>query len=125
MPSISGAAQEAYGESTFTCPGIEIASSLATHLSPLKTWNYRYNVWDAQNEAAGLGVPHVAEKPAIFGPGNSGACNNCSSPEWKPWGDSGGQRLRFQLNATSMESVPGSQSDRCIIWKGLAQIMEQ
>lgn len=152
-----GAAQEAYGESTFTCPGIEIASSLATHLSPLKTWNYRYNVWDAQNEAAGLGVPHVAEKPAIFGPGNAGACNNCSymtynkpmvpivmdywisfilsvdpntfknpaAPEWKPWGAIGGQRLRFQLNATGMESVPGSQRDRCIIWKGLAQTMEQ
>lgn len=152
-----GAAEEAYGESTFTCPGIEITSSLATYLSPLKAWNYRYDVHDAQNETAGLGVPHVSEEPAIFGPGNAGVCNNCSymtynkpivpivmdywisfiltldpntyknpaAPEWKPWGSSGGQRLKFQLNSTAMESVSASQKGRCDIWKGLARTMEQ
>jgi len=152
-----GAAEEAYGESTFTCPGIEITSSLATHLSPFKAWNYRYNVRDAQLEDAGLGVEHVAEESAIYGPGNAKPCDNCSymtynkpmvpivmdywisfilsldpntyknpaAPEWKPWGTGGGQRLRFQLDATGMESIPASQRGRCEIWKGLAPTMEQ
>lgn len=152
-----GAAAEAYGESTFTCPGIEITSSLANHLSPLKAWNYRYNVWDAATANEGLGVPHVAEKPAIFGPGNTGPCNGCSyktynkpmvpivmdywisfilsldpntyrnpaAPEWMPWSAEGGRRLRFQLNATGMENVPGSQMNRCSMWKQLAGVMEQ
>lgn len=71
-------AAKAYGESTFTCPGIEIATSLATHYSSMKTWSYRYNVWDAAYELKGFGVLHVAEKPALYGPGNAGACKNCS-----------------------------------------------
>lgn len=152
-----GAAAKAYGEATFTCPGIEVTSSLATHFSPFKAWNYRYNVWDADNANAGLGVPHVAEKPAIFGPGNAGACDNCSyesynrpmvpivmdywisfilsldpntyrnpaAPEWVPWGADGGRRMRFQLNATDMESVPDCQRSRCGMWKQLAGTMEQ
>lgn len=152
-----GAAAEAYGESTFTCPGIEITSSLATYFSPLKAWNYRYNVWDAAYANAGLGVPHVSEKPAIYGPGNAGPCDGCSyetynkpmvpivmdywisfilsldpntyrspaAPVWKPWSVDGSRRLRFQLNATGMEAVPGSQMRRCGMWKQLASIMEQ
>lgn len=72
------AAAQAYGESTFTCPGIEITNSIAQYLSPAQAWNYRYNVRDAENEANGLGVPHVSEKPAIFGPGNTGSCDGCS-----------------------------------------------
>ena len=72
-------AEEAYGESTFICPGIEMAKSLASYNSPQQTWNYRYNVYDLTNEVEGLGVPHVSEKPAIFGPGNAGACGDpCS-----------------------------------------------
>ncbi|KAJ5820345.1 hypothetical protein N7474_005936 [Penicillium riverlandense] len=150
-------AAKAYGESTFTCPGIEIATSLATHYSSMKTWSYRYNVWDAEYELVGLGVPHVAEKPALYGPGNAGACDNCSyltynapmvpivmdywisfiltldpnthrhytAPEWEPWGPHGSQRLRFQLNATAMESVPNDQMRRCAIWKSLAKTMQQ
>lgn len=150
-------AQQAYGEATFTCPGIEIASSMAIHNSPLKSWSYRYNVQDIDNEKWGLGVPHVAEKPAIFGPGNAGSCDGCSyltynapmipivmdywisfilsldpntyrnpaAPEWKPWGSSGDQRLKFELNATEMESVPSAQLHRCSVWKHLSDIMEQ
>lgn len=71
-------AAKAYGESTFTCPGNEMAASLARYSSPDKTWNYRYNVWDAGNDVSGLGVPHVIEKPAVWGPGYAGACDNCS-----------------------------------------------
>lgn len=71
-------AMMAYGESTFICPGLEITKSVAVYLTPGKVWNYRYNVHDDQNVAAGLGVPHVSEKPAIYGPGNAGSCDNCS-----------------------------------------------
>lgn len=67
-------AAHAYGESTFICPGIEMIKSMARHLSPHKSWNYRYNVMEEAAVAAGLGVPHVTEKPAIFGPGNAGSC---------------------------------------------------
>lgn len=69
----------AYGEATFVCPGIQMASSLAKYNSAAKTWNYRYNVQDQTLIAAGLGVPHVSEKPAIWGPNNAGACGEpCS-----------------------------------------------
>lgn len=33
---------------------------------------YRYDVHDAENTAAGLGVPHIFEAAAIFGPGVGG-----------------------------------------------------
>lgn len=150
-------AAQAYGEATFTCPGNEIASSIAKYFHPSKAWNYRYNVWDADYQNVGLGVPHVTEKPAVWGPGYAGACDNCSyltynkpmvpivmdywisfvlsldpntyrassAPEWKPWGTAGGQRMRFQLDATDMEPVPDDQKHRCIVWKHLAGTMEQ
>lgn len=31
-------------------------------------WSYRYNVQDEELTAGGLGVPHVFEGPAVFGP---------------------------------------------------------
>jgi acetylcholinesterase len=71
-------AEMAYGEAIFICPGIEITKSLAHYTSPSKTWNYRYDVYDEADESAGVGVPHVSEKPAIFGPGNAGSCDGCS-----------------------------------------------
>jgi acetylcholinesterase len=55
---------------TFTCPGNQIAAAMAQHFSSSQVWNYRYNVLDAANVAAGLGVPHTFETPAIFGPPN-------------------------------------------------------
>ena len=73
------ATESAYGENTFICPGIEISNSLAQYLSPKIVWNYRWNVEILKNTRLGLGVPHVSEKPAIWGPGNSGACGHpCS-----------------------------------------------
>lgn len=65
-------AAAAYGEATFTCPGLLISDSFATDVSPYKVWNYRYNVHSALLDAEGLGVPHTFEIPAIFGPGNVG-----------------------------------------------------
>jgi acetylcholinesterase len=35
------------------------------------------------------------------------------------------QRLLLQVNATQVETVPKSQTDRCAFWKGLAIKMEQ
>ncbi|KAK5126804.1 hypothetical protein LTR85_009738 [Meristemomyces frigidus] len=72
------ATETAYGENTFICPGIEISNSLTQYNSPANVWNYRYNVQDLPTVAAGLGVPHVSEKPAIWGVNNTGPCDGCS-----------------------------------------------
>lgn len=69
FPSLAAA----YGENTFTCPGNALAGAMARFLGAEQVWNYRFNVQDPDNIAAGFGVPHVLESAAIFGPGNSGA----------------------------------------------------
>ncbi|KAI3333114.1 carboxylesterase [Ustulina deusta] len=58
----------AYGETTFTCPGAHILNSYVRHLNSSRAWGYRYDVHDAEQIAAGLGVPHVFSSWAIFGP---------------------------------------------------------
>lgn len=60
----------AYGEATFTCPTL----SLLTQLSPSSRarFAYLYSVHDRINTALGLGVPHLFEAAAIFGPDNIG-----------------------------------------------------
>lgn len=65
-------AAAAYGEATFICPGNFICNSFATHVSPNKVWNYRYNVNSTYFDDAGLGVVHTIETQAVFGPGNVG-----------------------------------------------------
>ncbi|KAM3074081.1 hypothetical protein ACMFMF_006105 [Clarireedia jacksonii] len=64
-------ASAAYGETTFTCPGIFMSLALAQYNDPYQVWNYRYNVLDTRNVAGGVGVPHTFELPAIFGLGNA------------------------------------------------------
>ncbi|RAL58591.1 hypothetical protein DID88_003951 [Monilinia fructigena] len=64
-------ASAAYGETTFTCPAIMISIALTYWNDASQVWHYRYNVQDTNNIASGLGVPHVFELPAIFGPGNA------------------------------------------------------
>ncbi|KAJ7890194.1 Esta [Mycena olivaceomarginata] len=59
-------AAAAYGESTFTCPSNFIAAQINRVRQPV--WNYRFSVVQANDAAAGLGVPHASELPAIFGP---------------------------------------------------------
>lgn len=76
--SYFAATQAAIGEASFTCAGIEMSNSFTKYNSPSKVWNYRYNVQDYAMLAAGRGVPHVSEKPAIFGVDNTGLCNGCS-----------------------------------------------
>lgn len=65
-------AAAAYGDATFTCGGILISKYVTQFVSPAQSWNYRYNVQDPANIAAGLGVPHTSETPAIFGVGYAG-----------------------------------------------------
>ena len=65
-------AAAAYGDSTFTCAGNEMASAYTRYAHANKVWNYRYNVVDPDNTANGLGVPHTFETSAIFGPGMAG-----------------------------------------------------
>ncbi|KAH7328803.1 Alpha/Beta hydrolase protein [Stachybotrys elegans] len=74
----------AYGDATFICPTNNIleaytspnasnASNAPSHdqvpMNPSQLWSYRYNVVDQIHAANGLGVPHVFEAPAVFGPG--------------------------------------------------------
>ncbi|KAI1000505.1 hypothetical protein K3495_g7690 [Podosphaera aphanis] len=59
----------AYGEATFTCPGILISSSLhSVHTSSPQPiiYMYRFNVQDASLIATGQGVPHVSELQILF-----------------------------------------------------------
>ncbi|KAK4170113.1 lipase 1 [Cladorrhinum sp. PSN259] len=79
---------QAYGDATFICPQTNVLNSLSGprhHLSSSSSWSnktnttttissslyaYRYNVHDKQNMADGLGVPHLFDAAAIFGPDN-------------------------------------------------------
>jgi acetylcholinesterase len=70
----------AYGENTLICPGIEQSNSIAKYLSSNKVYNYRYNVEDAPTVAAGVGVPHVSEKKAIYGVNNTNPNDLCDYP---------------------------------------------
>ncbi|KAI0535489.1 Alpha/Beta hydrolase protein [Xylaria digitata] len=80
----------AYGETTFICPVAHILNSYARHLNSSRAWGYRYDVHDAEQIAAGLGVPHVFDSWAIFGPDS-------------PSGPGGGPRSYYTYNA---EVVP-------------------
>lgn len=79
-------ASAAYGEATFICPAISI---MGAYQDPARgnnssgggdddddddtqLWLYRYDVADDDNTAAGVGVPHLWESYAVFGPGNLG-----------------------------------------------------
>lgn len=59
-------ASRAYGESTFICPTNDILDALSRNTTSL--FSYRYNVHDTDLDAKGMGVPHVTEAPAVFGP---------------------------------------------------------
>ncbi|KAI1412657.1 alpha/beta-hydrolase [Hypoxylon sp. FL1857] len=61
-------AAAAYGEATFICPATHVLSSYVSHLNTTRAWGYRYNVYDAINAAQGIGVPHIFESWAVYGP---------------------------------------------------------
>ncbi|RDW81781.1 putative triacylglycerol lipase [Aspergillus mulundensis] len=59
---------DAYGEIRYVCPGIALSGAYAD--ANVSNWNYRYAVQDPDDEASGLGVYHVVELNAIWGPEN-------------------------------------------------------
>ena len=65
-------ASAAYGDATFICPSSMMVSSAARFLNPERAWGYWFNVIDAGNTAAGVGVFHTFEVQAVFGPGQTG-----------------------------------------------------
>ncbi|KIW11479.1 hypothetical protein PV08_10779 [Exophiala spinifera] len=59
----------AYGNMRYMCPNLFITSALARYGNK-GNWNYRYNVEDSAQVKIGLGVPHIVELGAIWGPTN-------------------------------------------------------
>ncbi|VUC33656.1 unnamed protein product [Clonostachys rosea] len=68
-------AEQAYGESTFTCPALAIlhaANQLDDNQGPIYAdvdlWSYHMNIYDEAYVNMGLGCPHGYEEGLIFGP---------------------------------------------------------
>ncbi|KAK7941069.1 acetylcholinesterase [Apiospora aurea] len=167
-------AQMAYGETTFICPAVHVLSAYHTQqekadperdgngngngnnsASPGGVWGYRYNVADAVNAALGIGVPHLFESFAIFGPNNVPGApesyytynapmvplvmdywisfvraldpNPFRSPGAPAWEQwgAGKRRLLLETGKTAMESTPKEQRARCDAWRELAPVMRQ
>ncbi|KAI0399665.1 Alpha/Beta hydrolase protein [Xylaria palmicola] len=122
----------AYGEATFTCPTALILRSYARYLNSSRAWGYRYDVRDAENAAAGLGVPHIWESWAVFGPdspagpggGPRSYYTHPGAPRWESWGPDG-RRLLVQTGNVSVETVPDGLKDRCAFWDTLAPVIRQ
>ncbi|KAL4872176.1 hypothetical protein BDV12DRAFT_211123 [Aspergillus spectabilis] len=68
----------AYGELRYNCPGIAMSSAYT--MANIPSWNYHYSVQDPEDEASGLGVYHVVELNAIWGPENMCFSENVGSP---------------------------------------------
>ena len=65
----------AYGEATFICPTVNILDAYAAHWDTDDTpplWSYRFNAADQLYVQQGLGVPHLSDAAAVFGPDNIG-----------------------------------------------------
>ena len=78
-PDYAWAVGALYGEMRYMCPSLFLSAVISNHTSAsshngstsstaARVWTYRYNVVDAQELARGLGVPHVVETSAIWGP---------------------------------------------------------
>ncbi|KAG5658830.1 hypothetical protein KAF25_007383 [Fusarium avenaceum] len=149
-------ASRAYAEATFICPTNNILNAFAKHANPKTLWSYRYNVQITEFIDDGLGVPHVANAPAIFGPDMTAAKAGPSyrtynapmvpivqnywisfvrsfdpnthrdedAPQWETWGDDQ-NRLVFELNNNTMESVGKGQRERCQAWLDLSDSTKQ
>ncbi|KAK4682519.1 hypothetical protein QC764_116880 [Podospora pseudoanserina] len=68
-PPFYGVLATAYGESTFICPQTNVLNYLSVD-NTSSLWAYRYNVHDDENTRDGLGVPHLWDAGAIWGPGS-------------------------------------------------------
>ncbi|EGZ76790.1 alpha/beta-hydrolase [Neurospora tetrasperma FGSC 2509] len=69
-----GQAGSVYGEMRYMCPGLYLNDAFDNYNSQYSkgtsSWAYRWNVEDRDQMASGLGVPHVVELNALFGPTN-------------------------------------------------------
>ncbi|KAK0624862.1 Alpha/Beta hydrolase protein [Bombardia bombarda] len=68
-----------YGEMRYMCPSLFITQALRRHGLANSSYAYRWNVKDPEQVAAGVGVPHVVELNALFGPYNIPGGQNVSS----------------------------------------------
>lgn len=144
----------AYGETRYICPGIQLSNALSSHNHPL-VWNYRYNVLDPDQVAAGLNVPHTAESSAIWGPDyvdapasyrttnknivpvmqgywtsfirsfDPNTYRHPGTPVWEKWVVGGWQRIRLEANTTAMEVVNDGQQKRCNFLNSIAVDIKQ
>jgi len=162
----------AYGEATFICPAVNILDIAYSHMSgvdiatsnaataantgnPAQLFAYRYNVYDAFNAAFGIGVPHLFEAAAIFGPDSIGGAaasyysynepiipvvmdyfisfvraldpNPFRNAGAPVWEDWGPERRRlvFETGNLTVESTPADQLDRCDFWLSLGDVTGQ
>ncbi|RFN48553.1 lipase 2 [Fusarium flagelliforme] len=149
-------ASRAYSEATFVCPTNNMLDAYAEHADPKSLWSYRYNVQITEFIEDGLGVPHVANAPAVFGPDMTDAKAGPSyrsynapmipivqkywisfvrnldpntdrhedAPTWETWGNDQ-DRLVFELNNNTMESVDQGQRERCQAWLDMSGSTKQ
>ncbi|KAK3395405.1 Alpha/Beta hydrolase protein [Sordaria brevicollis] len=65
---------QVYGEMRYMCPGLYLNDAFDHYndhyTKGTSSWAYRWNVKDQEQLANGLGVPHVVELNALFGPEN-------------------------------------------------------
>lgn len=144
----------AYGEMRYTCPGIFISSAY-DRAGVKSIWNYRYDVTEEVLTAAGYGTTHTAEQQALFfssgsRPSYQKGQSNANivpvlqrywasfirsydpnkhrykgAPVWQEWTQKGMDRLLFEVNATTMETVPGPQQERCAYLSGIGPSIRQ
>ncbi|KAJ4419684.1 hypothetical protein N0V85_000902 [Neurospora sp. IMI 360204] len=69
-----GQAGNVYGEMRYMCPGLYLNDAFDNYNDDYQkgtsSWAYRWNVEDRDQMASGLGVPHIVELNALFGPTN-------------------------------------------------------
>lgn len=77
-------ASRAYGDMRYMCPGLFVSAAGGAARrhggAGPRSWNYRYDVRDAAQVGEGLGVPHVAELAAVFGPAYTGGGGGGGGP---------------------------------------------
>ncbi len=145
----------AYGEATFICPAVNVLDAMGRHWDSARLWYYRYNVYDEDNFAWGMGVLHLFEAAAVFGADNilgaPASYYSYNAPiipvvmnYWisfvraldpntfryasaPVWGSWGpnGSRMVFETGNLTMEDTPGDQAERCDFWLSLAGVTEQ
>lgn len=56
---------------------------------------------------------------------NPNPLRNAGAPTWLPSGRDQGQRVKFEINNTRMESVPNVETDVCQFWRSLQEHLSQ